>query len=208
MSWIIFSPLVMNGWVMHHHRFKQGQGVHSHGLLIGWIANNHKEGNMNAEWYHQIQQDNLTWSAREQWPGRIFIFQLDNEPKQAAKAPPKWLKNNKENVLGWRQSPHFNVVKNLWLHKKAVHARFPSNPTELELWTLNGDKLQCVQMCQLAQTQCCGGRQRCIYETPSWRGWIFMHLFTYLISHFTFSKDLFFSRFKFSSVQILVEKAV
>ena len=81
------------------------------------------EGNMNAEKYRQILEDNLTQSARELQLGRRFIFRQDNDPKHTAKTTHKWFKDNKVNVLEWpSQNPYLNPTENLWLDfKRAVH---------------------------------------------------------------------------------------
>lgn len=92
------------------------------------------EGRMNAAKYTEILGDNLIQSARELRLGRRFIFQQDNDPKHTAKATQEWLKKNQVNVLEWpSQSPDLNPIENLWLDlKRAVHARYPRNLTELE----------------------------------------------------------------------------
>ena len=45
-----------------------------------------------------------------------------------------YLKRCKLKVLPWpSQSPYLNIIKNLWIDlKRAVHARWPKNLTELE----------------------------------------------------------------------------
>ena len=56
--------------------------------------------------------------------------------KHCSKSTKAFMQRNKYNVLEWpSQSPDLNIIENLWDDlKRAVHARQPSNLTELEMF--------------------------------------------------------------------------
>lgn len=92
------------------------------------------EGKLNAAGYQKILEENLRESVRKLGMGRNWTLQQDNDPKHTAKSVQKWLNENKVKVLQWpSQSPDLNIIEALWGDlKQAVHARRPTNLTELE----------------------------------------------------------------------------
>lgn len=59
------------------------------------------EGNMRKEYYVDMLKQNLKTSARMLKLGRIWVFQMDNDPNHAGKLVTKCLKDKKVNVLAW-----------------------------------------------------------------------------------------------------------
>uniref|UniRef100_A0AAR2LJV0 Transposase n=1 Tax=Pygocentrus nattereri TaxID=42514 RepID=A0AAR2LJV0_PYGNA len=91
-------------------------------------------GTMNSAVYQKILKENVRPSVRELKLKRTWVLQQDNDPKHTSKSTTEWLKKNKMKTLEWpSQSPDLNPIEMLWYDlKKAVHARKPSNVTELE----------------------------------------------------------------------------
>ncbi|KAI3357464.1 hypothetical protein L3Q82_015503 [Scortum barcoo] len=81
---------------------------------------------------------------------RNWTLQHDNDPKHTSKSTKDWLKTKKWRVLEWpSQSPDLNPIEMLWGDlKRAVHARNPSNISQLkefciEEWSkLSSDRCQ------------------------------------------------------------------
>lgn len=94
------------------------------------------EGRMDSTQYQQILGNNVEESVTKLKLRRGWIFQQDNDPKHCSKSTRAFMQRNKYNVLEWpSQSPDLNIIENLWDDlKRAVHARQPSNLTELEMF--------------------------------------------------------------------------
>uniref|UniRef100_A0A8C6Q7I4 Transposase n=1 Tax=Nothobranchius furzeri TaxID=105023 RepID=A0A8C6Q7I4_NOTFU len=91
-------------------------------------------GTMNSTVYQNILKENVRPSFRQLKLKQSWVLQQDNDPKHTSKSTSEWLKNNKMKTLEWpSQSPDLNPIETLWHDlKKAVHARKPSNKTELQ----------------------------------------------------------------------------
>uniref|UniRef100_A0A3Q2CFB6 Tc1-like transposase DDE domain-containing protein n=1 Tax=Cyprinodon variegatus TaxID=28743 RepID=A0A3Q2CFB6_CYPVA len=119
------------------------------------------QGTVNSQGYQQILDQNLLPSVRELKLGRKWIMQQDNDPKHSSKSTKEWLKRKKICTLDWpSQSPDLNPIEMLWQDlKRAVHARCPSNISQLaefckEEWT-KIPKSRC-------ETLVCGYRRRLV----------------------------------------------
>ncbi|XP_062849643.1 zinc finger protein 638 [Trichomycterus rosablanca] len=77
--------------------------------------------------------NNLLPSVRELKLGQKWIMQQHNDPKHSSKTTKEWLKRKKIRTLDWpSQSPDLNPIEMLWQDlKRAVHARCPSNLSQL-----------------------------------------------------------------------------
>lgn len=92
------------------------------------------EGRMDSNQYQQILQNNVKESVQKLKLRRGWLFQQDNDPKHCSKSTKAFMEGQRFRVLEWpSQSPDLNIIENVWHDLKvAVHARRPSNLTELE----------------------------------------------------------------------------
>ncbi|KAK3525999.1 hypothetical protein QTP70_011800 [Hemibagrus guttatus] len=91
-------------------------------------------GTMNSAVYQKILKENVRPSVCDHKLKRTWVLQQDNDPKHTSKSTSEWLKKNKMKTLEWpSQSPDLNPIEMLWHDlKKVVHARKPSNVSELQ----------------------------------------------------------------------------
>ena len=91
------------------------------------------QGNMNSQAYQQILDQILWPSVRELKLGRKWVLHQDNHPKHTSRTTKEWLKRKRIRTLDWpSQSLDLNPIEMLWLDlKRAVHARCPSNLSQL-----------------------------------------------------------------------------
>lgn len=82
-------------------------------------------GNINAEKYQQVLNDNLWPVIVRHFPKEQYIFQDDNAPVHRARSTQDFIHNNGIRTMSWpAQSPDLNIIDNLWLLlKRKLQAR-------------------------------------------------------------------------------------
>ena len=77
------------------------------------------EGNINAQKYQQILDDNLWPVIAQHFPNDQYIFQDDNAPVHRARSTQELIHRNGITTMSWpAQSPDINIIENIWLHIK------------------------------------------------------------------------------------------
>lgn len=96
------------------------------------------EGRMDSVQYQQILEKNVKESVKKLKLRRGWLFQQDNDPKHCSKSTKEYMQRHRLQVLEWpSQSPDLNIIENVWNDlKRAVHARNPSNLTQLEAFCM------------------------------------------------------------------------
>ena len=94
------------------------------------------EGCVDSTQYQQTLENNVQEYVTKLKLRGSWVFQQENGPKNCSKSTKAFTQWNKYNLLEWlSQSPDLNIIENLWDDlKRAVHARHPSNLTELEMY--------------------------------------------------------------------------
>ncbi|KAI3368362.1 hypothetical protein L3Q82_008070 [Scortum barcoo] len=92
------------------------------------------ESTMNSTVYQRVLEEHVKPSVKKLKLKRNWTLQHDNDPKHTSKSTKDWLKTKKWRVLEWpSQSPDLNPIEMLWSDlKRAVHARNPSNISQLK----------------------------------------------------------------------------
>lgn len=82
-------------------------------------------GNINAEKYQQVLNDDLWPVIVRHFSNEQYIFQDDNAPVHRARSMQDFIHRNGIRTMSWpAQSPHLNIIENLWLLlKRKLQAR-------------------------------------------------------------------------------------
>ena len=77
------------------------------------------KGNLNAQVYQDILENNLWPVTAKYFPSEDFIFQDDNAPVHKARSTVEYKLRNKIKSLSWpAQSSDINIIENIWLWLK------------------------------------------------------------------------------------------
>jgi hypothetical protein len=126
-------------------RFTQKRVKHGGGKVTVWgMITPHGlgrlvriEGNLNAQIYCQILQEDLLGKFDDlDLDRRDYYFQQDNDPKHTSRVATTWFATNKVDVLPWAaNSPDLNITEHVWDHlNRKVRARRPLPTNEDQLW--------------------------------------------------------------------------
>ena len=77
------------------------------------------EGNINANKYISILEDNIWPVIVRHFPGNDYLFQDDNAPVHRARSTKEYLARTHLKNMSWpAQSSDLNVIENIWLYIK------------------------------------------------------------------------------------------
>lgn len=89
------------------------------------------QGNINAQKYIQIVNDNLWPVIARHLPENDYIFMDDNAPVHRVNIRKALMTNNNINVKTWpAQSLDLNVIKNIWLRLQQEPLLVSSTPAK------------------------------------------------------------------------------
>ena len=124
------------------------------------------ESTMNSTVYQRVLD--VRPSVKKLKLKRNWTLQHDNDPKHTSKSTKDWLKTKKWKVLEWpSQSPDLNPIEMLWGDlKRAVHARNPSNISQLKEFCVEEWGKISSDRCQ----RLVDGYKKCLIEVISAKG--------------------------------------